>query len=606
MGSVTNSLTSAANTPVTSTGNSGMFNGTSSYSTDLQNIISRSVAIASMPITLMTSQQTTLSNQSTELTTVDTKFAALQKAVQGLSTAMGGASFQYTSSAPLAVTATLGNGATEGIYNVKVDNVGATATSLSTASWNQPALAAGQTATYGLLIGNQEYKVTTSDNSVQGVAAAIQAQYGSQVNAIAVNVGGNSWRISLQSTTLGPVNLNLIQVPSSPTINSLQTQDATGYAVSQTTSTWNAAAGSYNLLVNNVSYALTTTTNTAQNVADAINTAATANGLAVNAVVVNRGTVDAPDNRIQLESTSAGGAIPLDIQNGVGPGLQTQQTMATSRSTSTWSATADAANTRSQYTLTVGANTYNFTADDNTAQKVAAAINTQFGGMVNATVVDLTGSGDLRIALQDKTGTNSTLNIQQTTANSFQTQQTTGQLAQYEIDGAAPATSNSASVSVANGVTLNLLGLNANAGGIPQQVSVVVTQSVSALSTALATFTNAFNDTADELAKQRGQTAGPLQGQSILSTLTQSMRSISTYNLPGAPDLKSMGLELGSDGHFTFDPIALMQVNFSNAAGVSAFFGSATGTGFLRNATDALTNLKDPLNGSAYDLREPT
>jgi flagellar hook-associated protein 2 len=602
MGSVTNSLTSAANTAVTSTPSgsnnpSGVFTGTSSYSTDLQNIISRSVAIASMPITLLNSQQAALNNQSTELATLDSKFAALQMAVQGISTAMGGASFQSTSSAPLAVTATLGAGAAEGIYNVKVDNVGATATSLSTASWNQPALAAGQTATYGLLIGTQEYKVTTSDNSVQGVAAAIQAQYGSQVNAIAVNVGANSWRISLQSTTLGPVSLNLIQVPSSPTVNSLQTQNPTGYAVSQTTSTWADSAGSYNLLVNGVPYALITTVGTAADVAGAINTAATANGLAVNAVVVDLGTGGTHDYRIQLESTTAGGAIPLDIQNGAGPGLQTQQTMATSGSTATWIQTADAPNTRSQYTLTVGANTYNFAADDNTAQKVAGAINSQFGSMVNATVVDLTGSGDFRIRLQDKTGNNPTLNIQQTVANSFQTQQTIGQLAQYEIDGAAPATSNSPSINVANGVTLNLLGLNADLGGIPQPVSVVVTQSVSALSTALTTFTTAYNAAADELAKQRGQTAGPLQGQSILSTLTQTLRSMSTYSLAGAPDLKSMGLELGLDGHLTLDPIKLLQVNFANAAGVSAYYGSATGTGFLRNATDALANLKDPLNG---------
>jgi hypothetical protein len=76
MGSVTNSLTSTANTltntPVTSsnsttssnTNTTGIFTGTSAYSNDFQNMISRAVAIASMPINLLTSQQTALTNQS--------------------------------------------------------------------------------------------------------------------------------------------------------------------------------------------------------------------------------------------------------------------------------------------------------------------------------------------------------------------------------------------------------------------------------------------------------------------------------------------------------------------------------------------------------------
>jgi len=45
-------------------------------------VISRAVAIASMPITLLTDQQTTLSNQSNELTTIDTDFNSLQTAIQ--------------------------------------------------------------------------------------------------------------------------------------------------------------------------------------------------------------------------------------------------------------------------------------------------------------------------------------------------------------------------------------------------------------------------------------------------------------------------------------------------------------------------------------------
>lgn len=599
MGSVTNSLTSTANTQTTTPANSsnsnssrntnttGIFTGTSAYSADFQNLIDRAVAIASLPINLLTAQQTALNSQSTELNTLDTKFSALQTAIQGITTALGGASFVSTSSAPTLVTATLGDGAAEGIYNITVDNPGVTATSLSTATWNQPALASGQTATYGLVVGNQEYSVTTSDNSAQGVAAAIRAQWGGQVNALAVNVGTNDWRISLQSPTLGPVNLNLILVPSSATPASLQTQD--NYAISQTTGTWASAAGPYTLLVNDQPYSLTPTDNSAQQVAVAINAAATANALQVNATVVDLGTGSNHDYRIQLVGTTAG-AMTLDIQNGASTSLQTQAP-ATSETTATWNPGDDVTGKRSQYTLVAGASHYNFVAEDNSAQKVAAAVNSQFGAMVKATVVDLTGSGDYRIALQDKTGSSPTLDIQKTAADSLQTQQTIGQLAQYELDGAAPATSTSASISVANGVTLNLLAAGS--------ASLTVTRSTSALSTALATFTDAYNAAVDEVGGQRGQSAGPLQGQSILSVLSRSLSALSLYGSSSGSiaTMKELGMELGKDGHIAYTPLTLMGATFARSADVTSFLGSATGGGFLKAATDALANLQDPTAG---------
>ncbi|HUI79180.1 MAG TPA: flagellar filament capping protein FliD [Bryobacteraceae bacterium] len=620
MGSVTNSLTSSANTltntPVTSsnsatstnTNTTGIFTGTSAYSNDFQNVISRAVAIASLPINLLTSQQTALNSQSTELTTLNTKFTALDTAIQGIGTALGGSSFQSTSTAPTAVTATLSAGATEGVYNITVINQGSAATSLSTATWNQPTLSSGQTANYGLVIGNQVYNVTTSDNSAQGVAAAINAQYGSQVNAVAVNVGTNDWRISLQSNTLATMNLNLIQIPSSSHTTSLQTQNSTGYAVSLSTSTWNSAGGPYNLIVNGTNYAFAPTSDSAADVASAINSTAAANGLSVYAQVVNVGTASNPDNRIQLEGTTPG-AMTLNISNGASGGLQTQQTAATSMTTSTWNSAADAAGTQSEYTLVVGSNQYNFVASDNSAQSVAAAINSQFGSKVNAAVVDLGtgGNHDYRITLQDKTGTNPTLNIEQTTATVLQTQtvQNMGAQAEYSLDGAAPAYSNSSSIQVANGVTLNLLGTNS---GNP--VSVTVTQSSSALNTALSSFADAYNACVDEIDGQRGQLAGPLQGQPILTQLQEALSNISLYGAGGSvATLHDLGLDLGPDGHLTYTSTNFLLAAFSNTVGVDSYLGTApdptaipgtsaaTGTGFLGAASAALTNLLDPTAG---------
>src|SRR5207248_1987263 len=80
-GIIGSSLSGTGNTPAT-------FTGTSSYSKDFQNVISRAVAIASLPVNLLTGQQNALTSQSNELSTLDTKFTALQSAVQGIQQAL--------------------------------------------------------------------------------------------------------------------------------------------------------------------------------------------------------------------------------------------------------------------------------------------------------------------------------------------------------------------------------------------------------------------------------------------------------------------------------------------------------------------------------------
>ena len=393
MGTVSNSLSSTANTPVTastSTTNS-IFNGTSRYSQDFQNVINRAVAIASLPIQLLTGQQTALSSQSTELSTVDTKFTALQTAVQGIQDALNGSSFQAAISDPSVVSATMSDGATEGNYTIQVDNIGAYATSLTTSTWDS----SGDAATYTLVVGSNTYTFTPTDNSAATVASTINAQYGNLVQATAVNVGSSS----------------------------------------------------------------------------------------------------APDYRISLQGATLDD-LPLDIEKNGGSGLQTQQTM--------------------------------------------------------------------------------------------------GALAQYEVNGSGVTVlSNTRSVTVSKGVTLNLLGTSSS------PVDVTVTRSTSALNSALSTFADAYNAAVDEVTAQRGQKAGPLQGQSIVYDLSQALSSIGTYNSSSdqVNGLASLGLDLGADGHFTYNALTLLSTDFSNSEGVASFLGSAPGGGFLQAATNALNNLEDPTTG---------
>src|SRR6202161_2854744 len=176
---------------------SSLFTGTSAFSTSLQSAITREVAIASLPITELTSDQTSLTSQNTELGTMNTLFTNLQTAVQGIDAAVSGSSFTPTVSDPSVLTASTSDGAAEGNYSVLVSNAGAYSTSLSASTWVDTT---GAAQTYSLLVGGQTYSITPTDNSAASVASAINSQEGDNVQATVVNVGSSStpdYRISL-------------------------------------------------------------------------------------------------------------------------------------------------------------------------------------------------------------------------------------------------------------------------------------------------------------------------------------------------------------------------------------------------------------------------
>jgi flagellar hook-associated protein 2 len=576
------------------------FTGNSAYSTDFANVISRAVAIAQLPITQLTANQTAITNQGTELTKLDTKFTALQTAVAAVDTALGGSSFQTDVSSPNVVNVSVAAGAQEGYYSMNVSSIGAYESSMSTANWNVPEVASKPT-TFALVVGNQTYSITGADNSAQSVVNAINTSYGNLVQATTVNVAPGDTRISLQSVTLGQTNLAILNVPTTPAPASLQTQAPTGYAVSQSKASWDASGtpATYILTLGGSQYNITPASNSAADVVSAINTAY---GSQVRASVVNVGTSASPDNRISLESTTAGpmnGLMTLDLQKTGSPSLQTQQIPALSLSSASWNATADATGSVSTYNLVIGTAKYAFTPASNSAADVVSAINSLYGSQVHASVVDLEtgGSPDYRIALQGPAG--STYDIQKTTATNYQAEQTAGSLASYQINNSGVTnTSTTRNITISTGITAALVGTSGGTPAGSTPVGITVTQSTDALNTALSGFTDAYNAAETELETQRGQQSGALQGQSIVNQLARILSSISTYSSNGQVNgLQALGLDLGANGQITYSPLTLMSADLASSSGVSSFLGSATGGGFLKNATDALTSLEDPTTG---------
>jgi flagellar hook-associated protein 2 len=487
----------------------------------------------------------------------------------------------------------------DGAYSINVSSSGAYATSLSGETWNGAADPSVQPATYDLVIGSNTYSITPANHSASSVASAINSQYGNLVQATAVNVGQTGtpdYRISLKSVVLGPMDLK-IQVPAQSNLQSAQAA-TTGNAVSQSADTWDSSGdpSTYTLVVDGTNYTIAPKDNSASSVAEAINGL---DGNPVQATVIDLGTSDSHDYRIQLQSNSAD-TVNVDLQDALGNSLQQQQTApaagyAVSQTAWSWDPTADSSGASTEYTLNIGDTQQTFTVDDNSATGVAAAINDLSGSPVQATVVDVgTGSNhDYRIQLLSNSADPANPELVRSTPFDLQKQgQPPGELARYEISNSGVAvSSNTRSVSIAAGTILTLQGTGTT--------DVTVTRSTSALSSAISSFADAYNAVIKEVDTQRGQAGGALQGNPLVFNLAQALSSISTYSSSTGQisGLSSLGLSLGTDGRLTYSPYTLMASDLSNSSGVTAFLGSTTGGGFLQAATKALNYIQDPTKG---------
>ena len=267
-----------------------------------------------------------------------------------------------------------------------------------------------------------------------------------------------------------------------------------------------------------------------------------------------------------------------------------------SLSTQTWDSSKETGADPNTYTLLIGEDRYEVTGKDNTAASVASAINARYGSLVRATAVNVgpADTPDYRISLQSATLGPVTLDLLDPNEASLQSQQDPpGEEAQYEVNGSGVTVSSTTrSVKVATGLTLNLQSPSS------APVDITVIRSTAALSTALSAFADAYNAGVDEIAKQRGQSGGALQGKSIVTSLSQTLSSISTYSSSsGISGLRSLGVVLETDGHVSFSQFALMAADFSNSMGVTTFLGSTTGGGFLKTASDALKRIENPVTG---------
>lgn len=197
---------------------SGIFTGTSQFSSSFQTSIANAIQLASLPMQQTQNDIAKLTSQSSELSTLQTQFQSLQSAIGSLNDALGLGSYSSsaTSSVSGTTVASVALSGTPGIgsYVVEVIGVGSHAAAMSNAGTGvaDPAKTSISDGTvYTLTVGTSSSTIRPSGNTLSDLAAAINAS-GAGVTATMVNVGSTAapdYRLSLQNGELANTVLQL-------------------------------------------------------------------------------------------------------------------------------------------------------------------------------------------------------------------------------------------------------------------------------------------------------------------------------------------------------------------------------------------------------------
>ena len=210
------STSSTGISSTTTSSSSTIFNGTSRFSSDFQNIITREVAIANLPIQQLQAENTTLTGQTTELTTLGTQFSGIQTAIQQLQAAVASGSLGASSSDTSVAQPTVGAGARAGTFTLLVNNIGSSTNTLSnfgaTAVTDPSTQSISSAKSFTLTVNGAATTITPSSNSLNSLVSSINSNSALGVQASIVNLGSSSspdYRLSLQSNQLGADSIQL-------------------------------------------------------------------------------------------------------------------------------------------------------------------------------------------------------------------------------------------------------------------------------------------------------------------------------------------------------------------------------------------------------------
>lgn len=191
------------------------FTGVSNYASSLQQVLTRAVGIASLPLDSDQAALNSLNTTQSDLQGLDTAFTTLQQSVSSLQTTLS-SNLLSASVSDSAVSATVGPAATAGTYTISVGSLGAYSTALSNAG-STPVTDPltediSSSAKFTLTVGSATSTITPASSDLQDLAKAINSQSNGEAQATLVNVGSTSspdYRLSLQATNLGTGAIDL-------------------------------------------------------------------------------------------------------------------------------------------------------------------------------------------------------------------------------------------------------------------------------------------------------------------------------------------------------------------------------------------------------------
>lgn len=273
------------------------FAGTSKYSNDLQQVLSRAVAIASLPLTQLNSQLSNLQSRSSAIDTLNGNFTAIQTALGKLGS---GNNSSAKVSDPTIVSAHTDPATLPGTYSLNVIDPGSPSTTLSLdglTTVTDPSSQSITTATsLSLTVNGTSFTIAPAENSLSSLAAAINSA-GAGVSATIINIGSPTapdYRLSLQSTALGniPIQLNdggdLLQTLVGGTPAQYQVNGQPAIPISSGARTITVAPGlTVDLLKAGTTSIVVSQTSSAM--ADALNSLTAAYNAAVDSINLNHG-----------------------------------------------------------------------------------------------------------------------------------------------------------------------------------------------------------------------------------------------------------------------------------------------------------------------------
>lgn len=211
--------------------------GSSSFSTDLQNAVTRALQIAALPAQLVQADINQVSGKSQELTQLSSQFSGLQSSIQSLSSATSNGAQAATVSSPSVLQATLTGTALPGTYSIDVTNAGSEASAMSIAP--QPPVtdpsgqSISQSSSFTLTVNGTTYAIEPPATNLNSLAQAINNS-GAPVQAVVINLGTPSspdYRLVIQSTTLGNIGIQLADSNNNNLLNPLNTGSNATYTV---------------------------------------------------------------------------------------------------------------------------------------------------------------------------------------------------------------------------------------------------------------------------------------------------------------------------------------------------------------------------------------